>query len=264
MQTVAQTAQTEGEDHSQSPSQGHSQSYSKTDFGYKNVAIIGGVGAFLLLAGFLQGPGSIQTSSALSFSGYASEFDTSKPDYVFASLRPPKRSELADAIDFQTQSLKPGVDGNLLAGSAVLGAATFNPEYLKLFPDIKVKTTDDNSGLALATYAQQLAVIYENDNALQFFSAPMSKELSGRKAKFINDLKTLAVPSSLSDYHKLLVGYYRYSFMSAADSGTSAAGSEKFDQKIAAALPDIRAQLDLIKQSVQNSNSVSLPEVMRK
>jgi hypothetical protein len=133
---------------------------------------------------------------------------------------------------------------------AVLGAVTYNKDLVSKFSNIPVKTVNDNSVDAILKYTQQVEIV-ENSNGLNDLIVPdlNNQKLNQRRLKFIEDLKQIAAPSEIADYHRLLIAYYSVNF---ADTGKDAESVNK-------ALDQIESQLGIIRIGVLGNTGISLP-----
>ncbi len=161
---------------------------------------------------------------------------------------PQPLQQYADAALFNNANTNSS--GTEYANGAVLGATVFNPTLLAKLSNIDIRTTDNNSAVAAQNYTQQVGIVLSNDHAQELVASnSQSDEAINAQAKLLSDLKNIVVPSQLAEFHKLLVGYYGYSFMSQAQPD---------DQNITAMLMQITQELRVIKDSL-GASGISLP-----
>jgi hypothetical protein len=134
--------------------------------------------------------------------------------------------------------------------SAVLGAVTYNKELVQKFSNIPVRTVNDNSIQAIQVYIEQLRIV-ESNNKLNDLMVPdfANQQLNERRAKFIDDLKEIAVPSQLVDYQRLMIAYYSVNFLD----------STKDADSINQALDQIESQLQVMRLGVLSTTGIQLP-----
>ncbi len=130
----------------------------------------------------------------------------------------------------------------------VLGASTVDPKILEQFNSIEISTTNDNSKQAFVNYSEQLTIIQQNDLLSEILAATeISPTLISRQNKFVDDLKRLAAPSALADFHRLSIGYYSVLFLNQQGQDNLA---------VAGILAD---QLDKLRTGFSTSAGVTLP-----
>jgi hypothetical protein len=94
----------------------------------------------------------------------------------------------------------------------VLGATEYNQELINQFEPIQIQTSDDNSQQGFIRYAQQVNIVKSADRVETLLNGTVLERNKTDNEKFIADLKKIAAPSELSDYHKLLLAYYQLLF----------------------------------------------------
>ncbi|MBU6447911.1 hypothetical protein KGQ24_03685 [Patescibacteria group bacterium] len=123
--------------------------------------------------------------------------------------------------------------------SKVLGASTYNQDLVNQYvQNIQIQQSSDTSSQALAAYANQMNAVLTQDNRAD-------------QQKFIADLKSVAAPSVLADYHKLTIAHYQLQF-SSASGGANA-------QDDTALLGAVDAQLQQIRSGFNTSIGLNLP-----
>ncbi|GAC1413404.1 MAG: hypothetical protein NVSMB66_5300 [Candidatus Doudnabacteria bacterium] len=181
------------------------------DFGLANIALIGSVALILGFLAWSQKP--IRTAAIINGTGL--------------------NTDLASA-----------------SGSGrVLGATEYNQQLISQFEPIDIKTSEDNSQQAFSNYISQVSIVKQSDRS-DVLLAGSAKSNKADQEKFIYDLKTIAVPSTLSDFHKLLLAYYQLKF--------SAQGSPQAEQ-LGAYAAAVQLQLDKMRENFRTSAEVILP-----
>lgn len=146
-----------------------------------------------------------------------------------------------------------GLNTDLAAASGagrVLGATEYNQQLIAQFEPIDVKTSEDNSQQAFINYASQVTIVKNADKIDFLINGNSLQRSKTGQEKFIADLKTIAAPSSLADFHKLLLAYYQLRF--------SAQDSLQADQVNVYAAA-VQGQLDKMRDNFRTSAEVNLP-----
>ncbi len=134
--------------------------------------------------------------------------------------------------------------------SQVLGASSYNEELIKQFEPIDIKTSADNSSDAFNSYIAQINLVKTADNLDLLLNGNVSQRGKDKQVKFIADLKRIAAPTVLADFHKLLLAYYQLRF-----DQQSSLSSEDYASYVAA----VGAQLDQIRIDFNTSAGINLP-----
>jgi hypothetical protein len=132
----------------------------------------------------------------------------------------------------------------------VLGAVEYNQQLVDQFAPIEVKISNDNSQQAFINYTDQVAAVQSGDNLSLLLNGNSLQRSKDGKDKFISDLKQIAAPSALKDYHKLLLAYYQLKF--------NAQDSLQADQVGVYAVA-VQGQLDKLRENFKTSAEVVLP-----
>lgn len=186
----------------------------KLNFGIGNLALIIVVAGILTFLAFRENPAKFKTENQT------------------ALLLPP--------ISYETpKSNSSGTELAKLDGARVLGAATYNKDYVDQL-DIHVKTLSTNTPEGIANYAQQINLIYDTDQ--------VASGLKPQEQKFLNDISELGAPSSIIDYQKLLIRFYQLDL--ARQSGQVSAQEE---------MSQVAPQLDQIRNALQQAYGYVLP-----
>ncbi|MDB4940408.1 MAG: hypothetical protein JWO40_833 [Candidatus Doudnabacteria bacterium] len=135
-------------------------------------------------------------------------------------------------------------------GGQVLGATEYNQQLIQQFEPNDIRTSEDNSQQAFVNYADQVNIVKNSDNIQGLLTGNSLQSSKDAQDKFISDLKRIAAPSALSDYHKLLLAYYQLRF--------NAQSSLEADQMATYAVA-VQGQLDLLRTNYQTSAEVALP-----
>jgi hypothetical protein len=146
-----------------------------------------------------------------------------------------------------------GINANLAvnnAGGKVLGASEYNQALIEQFAPIEVKTSPNNSYQAFVNYTEQVNVVKEADGLELLLNGNALQRSKDGSDKFIADLKKIAVPSVLEDYHKLLLAYYQLRFTQ-QDSLNS--------DDVGVYVSAVGNQLDVLRTNYQKSAGVMLP-----
>ena len=200
-------------------------------------ALMGGAALVLLVLAVAQAPAYTQAKDfAQQYSGklYAN-VDVSQ-------LPSPELTQYALNYNRVQQGLTPvNPDGSAYAytGSApaVLGASTYDKSIPQKFSDVKVQVSTDTSAAAVQAYADQVNVVLTNEGAASMSAAQLPKLEA--------DLSAIAVPSSIEDYQRLLVGSYQL---------RASGDPQHLAQQVGAVMETISA-------SVKGSTNIQLPAV---
>jgi hypothetical protein len=126
----------------------------------------------------------------------------------------------------------------------VLGASTYNKDFIKQLPNIPLQISSNISASALQNYAFQIYVAVQNDQ--------VSDRSAEHELKFLTDINKLAVPNiqELQDYQKLLIASYQLDY---------AQSSGQLDNSQSGLIDQVKQQLDLIRADIQNNFQIKLP-----
>ncbi len=130
---------------------------------------------------------------------------------------------------------------NLYASNSqpqVLGASTYNADLTKQFSNIQIQVSADTSSTALQNYASQMNAVLTQDNRSDV-------------QKFLADLSSIAAPSVLADYHRLMIAYYS---LQLNPTGGLANGQDP-----AALSSAVDSQLQQIRSGFKTSIGLNLP-----
>jgi|GEM_PF-6708645 len=123
----------------------------------------------------------------------------------------------------------------------VLGAATYNKDFVNQL-NISVQNTSEDNQMAAQNYAQEISALFNGDKVA--IGSPT------QEAKFLNEIKELAVPASIGDYQKLMIGYYALNYVN--DLGQA-------DNSASQYISQIKAQLDLARSTFAQAYLINLP-----
>lgn len=202
-------------------------------FGSKNVALIFSFALFLGFAAYMQTPDI--------FSGH---FSVLKPFSAFnksVSLATPPAPFRFSPI----------------SKAEVLGASTYDKNFVQQFSSIPVKTINDNSNYAFQNYADQVNAVLTGDQIHSLSNQAVANsndlQLKNKETKFLRDLQAIAAPSSLLDYARVSIAKYAFEF---SEHSKLDAQSKQNSQSV---LAELDTQINFFKNQIKQNSGVTLP-----
>lgn len=131
----------------------------------------------------------------------------------------------------------------------------------KYLDTIKLVTTDDNSDESFKRYSQKVVLIESQNGMMNILSTLNSDDneklvqISTKAKNLVASMKSVEVPTELTEYHKLKMIYY----VTLGQIGESLAGQSQFKlDDITKGLLSIMDRLGAIKLEIYNKHGISI------